>query len=130
MANPPNNDHAAIAAIARPYRCTCGEPNCPDLVEMGPRYVISTHVNDEVISVQQIEDPFIVNTTVVPFRDLLRALFTRREVQVVIRVNADRATIRETAFLRQRGIPYDEPDQAADERAQADPWADDEKDAL
>lgn len=56
-------------------------------------YTVTTHVNGELVGRQPIDDPFITNTTVVGWPDLVRALIRRRELKIVVRVDGSRDAI-------------------------------------
>jgi hypothetical protein len=53
-------------------------------------YTVSTRINDEQVGWQEIDDPFILHTVDIGWRDLLRALIRRRGMRVVVNVSGDR----------------------------------------
>jgi len=60
-----------------------------DSRETGPRYHVTTRINDETIAFQQpIDDPFVRQTVTVGWRDLLRGL-VRGQLEVAILVGAN-----------------------------------------
>jgi hypothetical protein len=61
-----------------------------DSRETGPRYHVTTRINDHTIGFQQrIDDPFVRQTVRIDWRDALRALFTDRRLVVEVIVGGD-----------------------------------------
>lgn len=60
-----------------------------------PAYYVTTKVNDQTVGefMAPIPDPFVNTTVTVGWRDLLRALITRRVLTVTCLVGGDKRTI-------------------------------------
>lgn len=58
----------------------------------GPRYTVTTRLNDRTIAFRAIEDPFVTTTTTIGWPDLLRGLL-RRRLQLTVLVDADGPTV-------------------------------------
>jgi hypothetical protein len=62
--------------------------------ETGPRYHVTTQVNDETVSFQhRVDDPFVRQTVHVARRDMLRSLLRWRRLTVVVIVGGDRDAV-------------------------------------
>jgi hypothetical protein len=70
-----------------------------DSRETGPRYHVTTRINDRTIGFEKpITDPFVRQTVHVGTRDLLRSLF-RRRLEVVVIVGGDRDVVEDVLEL-------------------------------
>lgn len=70
-----------------------------DSRKTGPRYHVTTRVNDRTIGFEKpISDPFVRQTVHVGTRDLLRSLL-RRRLEIVIIVGGDREAVEDVLEL-------------------------------
>lgn len=56
-------------------------------------YTVTTWLNGEQVGHQEIDDPFVTTTVTIGWRDLVRAIFHRREAKVVVNVAGDRHAV-------------------------------------
>jgi hypothetical protein len=63
-----------------------------DIRKTGPRYYVTTTVDDRVIGkfMQPISDPFVHQTVRISWRDLLRAALRCREIKIDVVVGGDK----------------------------------------
>jgi hypothetical protein len=68
--------------------------------EAGPRYHVTTQVNDETVSFQhRVDDPFVRQTVHVARRDMFRSLLRWRRLKVVVIIGGDRDAVEDVLSL-------------------------------
>lgn len=71
-----------------------------DSTKTGPRYHVSTFVDDRVVAFQEpLSDPFVLHRVTVGWRDLLRGLLLRRRLEVTVNIGGDRQMVEDVLEL-------------------------------
>ncbi len=94
----PTQGYAATGYQERPKRISITPTY--DECETGKPYTVTTEVNGKSISVRDpISDPFVRTTTVLSWRDVLKAALRWQRVTVTVRVNGNRDRVEDVLEL-------------------------------